>query len=231
LLDAFTSYGTQLFWPLNDIRYAWNAVSVVDPLFSLPLFIFMVGATLRRSSLLARLAIIWVVIYLTLGMVQRDRAEQAGWRLAHERQHTPTRLVVKPTFANILLWKVIYETKDEYYVDAVRVGTSITSYSGESIAKLDVSREFPWLELNSQQAKDIERFSRFSDDFLAQDPRNKRRIIDVRYSMVPNQIDPLWSIQLSPSANVIEHVSYATHRNNTEEARQRFKDMLLGKVP
>ena len=37
LLDACTSYGTQLFWPFSDMRVAWNWISVVDPIFSLPL--------------------------------------------------------------------------------------------------------------------------------------------------------------------------------------------------
>ncbi len=37
LLDACTSYGTQLLWPFSDARFAWNTISIVDPLFTLPL--------------------------------------------------------------------------------------------------------------------------------------------------------------------------------------------------
>lgn len=34
LLDAFTSYGTQLFTPFADTRFAWDAVAIVDPAYS-----------------------------------------------------------------------------------------------------------------------------------------------------------------------------------------------------
>ena len=35
LLDACTTYGTQLFWPLSSSRHAWNNISIIDPLFTL----------------------------------------------------------------------------------------------------------------------------------------------------------------------------------------------------
>ena len=46
--------------------------------------------------------------------------ESVGAELAAQRGHTPIRLEVKPSFANILLWKVIYESYGGYYTDAVR---------------------------------------------------------------------------------------------------------------
>ena len=36
LLDACTTYGTQLLWPFADTRFAWNLIAVVDPMFTLP---------------------------------------------------------------------------------------------------------------------------------------------------------------------------------------------------
>jgi len=227
LLDACTSYGTQLFWPLTNERYAWNLVSVIDPAFTLPILILLVFTLLKRNAWLARIAVIWALTYPTLGMIQRDRAEAAGWQLANERQHVPIRLEAKPTFANILVWKVIYETEESYHVDAIRVARSIKKYPGDSILKLDLNRDFPWLDPNSQQAKDITRFSQFSNGFLARSPDDERHIIDVRYSMVPNQFNALWSVKLSPSASTNAHVEYVTHRDNSSEARQLFFDILF----
>ena len=37
LLDACTTYGTQLFWPFTNDRIAWNTISIIDPLFTLPI--------------------------------------------------------------------------------------------------------------------------------------------------------------------------------------------------
>lgn len=229
LLDACTSYGTQLLWPLSDNRYAWNSISVVDPAFTIPILVLLLFATIKRKPWLSRIALVWALAYLVLGSIQRDRALQAGWQLAEERQHEPIRLLAKPTFANVLLWKVVYETEQSFYIDAVRAGSAIMIYPGESIAKLDVSRDFPWLDLDSQQALDIERFRHFSNGFLAQGLEDKGQIMDVRYSMIPNEIDPLWSIRLSLSASETSHVEYHTHRDNSPQSRQRFLDMLLGR--
>ncbi|MEZ9409040.1 metal-dependent hydrolase [Vibrio lentus] len=228
LLDSCTTYGTQLFWPLTNERFAWNTISIIDPVYTLPILILLVFAIWKRDPWLARVAFLWALIYPTLGMIQRDRAEAVGWQLAQERQHTPIRLEAKPSFANILVWKVVYETEHRYYVDAVRVGTSVKTYPGESIAKLDVSLDFPWLDLNSQQAKDIERFRWFSNGYVAQDPADEMRIIDIRYSMVPNQLSTLWSTKLEPSVDSEMHVRYETHRDNAPESRQIFLDMLKG---
>ncbi|MEZ8353213.1 metal-dependent hydrolase [Vibrio splendidus] len=228
LLDACTTYGTQLLWPFTNARFAWNTISIIDPVYTLPILILLVFATLKRAPWLARVAFSWALIYPTLGMIQRDRAEAVGWQLADQRQHTPIRLEAKPSFANILVWKVVYETEAHYYVDAVRVGSSVSTYPGESIVKLNVSSDLPWLEPDSQQAKDIERFRWFSNGYIAQDPTDELRIIDVRYSIVPNQMKALWSIKLSKTVDANTHIKYETHRDNTPESRQIFFDMLTG---
>jgi inner membrane protein len=161
-------------------------------------------------------------------MYQRDRAEEAGWALAEARRHTPQRLEAKPTFANTLVWKVIYETERHYHVDAIRAGRSIKTYTGESIAKLNVAVDFPWLDPASQQAKDIERFRWFSDGFIASDSNNALRVIDVRYSIVPNEFNALWGIELSETADKGTHVEYTTHRDSSQQSRQAFIEMLKG---
>ncbi len=39
VLDAFTSYGTQLFLPFSDARVSFDSINVVDPVYTLPLLI------------------------------------------------------------------------------------------------------------------------------------------------------------------------------------------------
>ncbi|MEZ9059155.1 metal-dependent hydrolase [Vibrio pelagius] len=229
MLDACTSYGTQLFWPISDERVAFSIISVIDPVFTLPLLVLVIPAFWKYKSKFALVAMSWTFVYLTIGGIQKDRAKAAGLVLANERQHTPVVVEVKPTLANLLVWKVVYEVNDTYFVDAVRVGADIKTYPGESVPKLDVAVDLPWLEQGSQQMIDVERFSRFSDGFIAQDPHKQHRIVDVRYSMVPNQINALWSIELSPSANISDHVKYIVDRESTPASREPFTKMLLGR--
>lgn len=229
LLDACTSYGTQLLWPFSDTRFAWNVVSVIDPLFTLPILVLVLTAGLRKRPLYARLALTWALVYLGMGLIQRDRAVAAGLELAAQRGHQPTHVEAKASFANLLVWKTLYASGEFFYVDAVRVGTAVKHYPGDRIKQLDVGTDLPWLQPGSQQAVDVERFRRFSDGYVALDPRHPDRVIDVRYSMIPNEVNALWSIELSPSAPPDGHVQYLVHRDTSTERNRVLRDMLLGR--
>lgn len=228
LLDACTTYGTLLFWPFSDVRIAWNTVSIIDPLFTVPLMALVLLAGLRRRPALARVALVWALAYLGLGAWQRHEAAELGRELAAARGHKPLRLEAKPSFGNILVWKVVYETADRFYVDAVRSGPAPRVYEGESVAKLALGRDLPWLDADSQQARDIERFRWFSNGYVALDPEHPNRVIDIRYSLLPNEVAPLWSIQLDPGAPATAHVAYLTHRGDAGSPAAALWDMLTG---
>lgn len=229
LLDACTSYGTQLFWPFSNVRIAWNTMSIVDPIYTLPIITGVLLAAIKKKPRIAKIAFAWALIYPCIGFFQHNRAMTAGLALATERGHAPLRIDAKPSFANIILWKVIYETDEHYYVDAVRVMQEIKRYPGDRIKKLDIARDFSWLDVESQQAKDIERFRWFSNDYIAQDPNDPNRIVDVRYSFVPNQITALWGIELSYIAEREDHVFYSSKNNLTTSHREIFFNQLLGR--
>ncbi len=228
LLDACTTYGTQLFWPLNDERVAWNIISVIDPLFTLPLLVLLLLLVGFRWSRLSVLACGWVVLYLGLGLIQQQRAISSAESLAEARGHAPLVIEAKPSFGNLVVWKAIYLLDERFYVDAVRVGLTPQVISGESIDQLNLNRDFSWLDSQSQQAIDVERFRWFSNDYLAQDPRQPTRIIDIRYSMLPHQATGLWGIRLSPEADSNDHAQYEVFRRADNQTRQQFWRMITG---
>lgn len=227
LLDACTSYGTQLLWPFSNERFAWNTISIIDPLFTLPLLALVILGLKKRAPAYAQLALCWVIAYQALGIYQHQRVAAAGAQLAAQRGHTPIRLEVKPSFGNLLLWKVIYEIDDGYYTDAVRAGRSLTLYPGAFVAKLDMARDLPWLDKDSQQARDLERFRWFSKDYLALDPDNPLRVIDMRYSLVPNEATGMWSIWLDPDADRHSYVVFKQDRDTSGPRREKLARMLL----
>ena len=229
LLDACTSYGTQLFWPFSNTRVAWNTISIVDPVFTIPLLGLIITSVIRRNMTYVRIAAIWVLIYISFGLIQRDRAESLGLQIAQSRGHNPSQIEAKPGFGNLLLWKTIYEFEDNYFVDGVRVGLSSKTYPGESIAKLNVERDFPWISKESQQARDIERFRWFSEGFVAVHKSDPSRIVDMRYSMLPNKIDGLWMIELDQEATADQHVGYAHEHGDPQQSISEFWLMLKGK--
>ena len=226
MLDACTTYGTQLLWPITNERYAWNNVSIIDPLFTLPIFALVITGLVRKEPWFGRVAMIWAVSYLSFGLVQRDRAEAAGYELARERGHEPLKLEAKPGFANLLLWKTVYETETHYHVDAVRVGFDTVTFSGEKATKLNLDEHLTWLDPESQQAIDIERFRWFSNNYLGLDPIEPNRIIDVRYSVVPNEINALWGIDIQPDQPKDAHVIWVASRQTSPEQTAKLWRML-----
>ena len=228
LLDSCTTYGTQLLWPLTDTRFALHNISVIDPLFTLPLALFLIASAIRKAPTLAVFGLCWAIFYLGLGLVQHQRALSAAERIVSSRGHESERLEVKPGFANLLVWKTLYEYEDHYYVDAVRIANRLSYFEGESVPKFNRSRDFPLLEPTSQQAVDIERFRWFSDDWLALDDTDPNLIVDMRYSQLPNAIKGLWGIRILPDKDEAEHVQWAVQRETGSEELTKFWQQILG---
>ena len=222
LLDACTSYGTLLLWPFSYNRISWNNISIIDPLFTLPILILILISVFLKKTLLARMALIWGLLYLALGVVQHNKAKNITKELAEERGHTIERLQIKPTIGNIFLWKSIYESSGYFYTDGISMYPNPKIYIGEKIKKFNMDDDFLWLNKESQQAKDIKRFEWFSGGYIAVSKTNPNQIFDIRYSMLPNEINGLWGIELNKNASKDEHISYVTNRNLS---RSKLKDL------
>nr|CAA6829937.1 MAG: Integral membrane protein [uncultured Thiotrichaceae bacterium] len=234
LLDGCTSYGTQLLWPLSNQRFAWDTISIIDPLFTIPMLALVVWAAVRKWKVLVYAALLWGVTYMTLGFIQHERAMKIGEELAQFRDDPVTRLQAKPSFGNLVIWKVITETEKGFHVDAVKPWLPLLSKSGQQeiwagdyTDKLDIKRDLPWLNNDSQQAKDIERFRWLSDGHIALDRHNPMRVVDVRYTLLPQQIIPLWGIELDKGAPVEQHADYYVERGDSGAAVRELWEMIF----
>ncbi|MEM9159371.1 MAG: metal-dependent hydrolase [Verrucomicrobiota bacterium] len=231
LLDACTSYGTQLLWPFSNMRVAWNNISIIDPLFTLPLIIFIIIGLIKRRAAFGKIAAAFAVSYLLFGVVQRERAFALQADLIQTRSHTDAqRPTVKPAFANLILFRSIYQRDGYYYIDAIRVGLfgSPKIYPGKPIEVFDVAAFKNQLPPNSTLSSDIDRFAHFSDDSLARAPQGPKILGDVRYATVPNSDNPIWGIELDPSQPDRHAPFIEFHRVNPEQ-QQRYSAMLLGR--
>ena len=229
LLDACTSYGTMLFWPFSDMRVAWNLVSVIDPLFTGPLIVgVLVGArSNKRKPVLVGLG--WCVLYLSVAAMQNMRATAVATELATSRGHVGADIVAKPSFANLLVWKIFYARDGGLYIDAVRVGFESALFEGERLSQLVPERDFPWLPEQSQQRRDVDRLYDFANGFVAVDRESDNRVMDVRYSLVPNRGDGFWGLELDPEAGADTHAAYVTMRLRTmAEGRELLRMMFQG---
>ena len=227
LLDACTSYGTQLFWPFLTDRISWNNISIVDPLLTIPIFFLVLAALKTEKKLLSFIAVGWSLLYLTLGVIQYQRALSAAIKLAETRGHSAVSVTLKPSFGNLILWKAIYQNDNYYYVDAIRAGYSSYWCSGTTVEKFEYNLHTPLVDTESQQGRDIERFRWFSQDYLGFDTASNL-ITDIRYSMLPNEVSPMWGLKVDHKKRGDEHASWWTSRELSRRQLQDFINMITG---
>jgi len=228
LIDACTSYGTSLLWPLSDERISWNIISILDPLFSIALITAIAFAAVRRTPRYAAFGLCFAIAYLLVGFSQHERVEAMAMDLAKSRGHEVSRIEIKPTMGNLILWRSIYEADGHFYMDAVRAGLPGEEklYVGESVKRFQLD-DLPELQEGSVLAEDIKRFEFFSDGYIALFPGEKPLIGDARYSMLPTSVKPIWGIEVD-LADQQRHTPFNQFHDSSDLTRQRFVDMLLG---
>ena len=167
--------------------------------------------------------------YLLIGVFQHQRAFEEANQLAVNRDHQVERMIVKPTMANLLLWRSVYESDGVFYVDGVRVGLFDDNrvYQGNTAKRFVPDRDMPELDASSALHHDIERFLYFSEGYVITDPTRENVLVDVRYSMLPTGLAPLWGIDLNVKSKT-QHAQFVNYRDRSADMRERFISMLLG---
>ncbi|WP_295541460.1 metal-dependent hydrolase [uncultured Pseudacidovorax sp.] len=118
LLDAFTVYGTQLWWPSPTRPVMGGSMFIIDPLYTLPLLAACIAAAVAGPRAWGRR---WLAgglllgsLYLGWSLVGQQLADRAAARaLAPMGLRDAPRLVVA-TPLNTLLWRVVVMTPDGF---------------------------------------------------------------------------------------------------------------------
>ena len=119
LLDLFTSWGTQIFWPLEH-RLALKTIFVIDPLYTVPLLIslifvwktkdYFVRKTYLNRGLIISSAYLLLTCIIKLIAVQRFENALDNQNISYSE------ILVKPTAFNTILWNANIATAEGYYL-------------------------------------------------------------------------------------------------------------------
>jgi|TARA_B110000240_G_scaffold29000_1_gene30671 inner membrane protein len=120
ILDAQTTWGTQLFWPL-DIRLAFKNIFVVDPLYTLPFLVFLILAMRQKKASKKRrfynnLGLGISSSYLVLTLILKGVSYQKFTKELAAQNINYIAIKTKPTPLNTILWTVNVDTKDSFYI-------------------------------------------------------------------------------------------------------------------
>ncbi len=120
LLDCFTVYGTQVFQPFSNYQVGFNNISIIDPLFTVPLLVvILVGLFLRKSPFARRIVVLTGLslstIYMATTIVIKFHAESVIEASLARQGISYERLLTAPTLFNSVLWRATAEVSDGYY--------------------------------------------------------------------------------------------------------------------
>mgnify|MGYP001169293573 FL=1 len=119
LLDSFTTYGTQLFWPLPMPPVAISSIFIIDPLYTLPLLLAMLAGLvigLGRSGLRWQYAgLLLSSLYLGSTLIGKQMADHHLQAALAQQGIQPQATFSTPTPFNTLLWRVMAVDGDNYY--------------------------------------------------------------------------------------------------------------------
>ena len=118
ILDAHTTWGTQLFWPF-ETRLAFKTIFVIDPLYTLPFLVFLILAmfqkrTSKKRRLYNNLGLIISSGYLGLTFILKDMAFTEFEAALNEQNIAYRQIDTRPSPLNTILWNANIETEDAY---------------------------------------------------------------------------------------------------------------------
>jgi inner membrane protein len=118
LIDALTTWGTQIFWPF-DTRIAIKSVFVIDPLYTLPFMIFLIISMFKRKDddkrrKYNKLGLMISSGYLVFGLFMKTFINQQ-FTSSLERQGIQYEAIeTRPTPLNTIMWSANIKTKNGF---------------------------------------------------------------------------------------------------------------------
>lgn len=120
LLDLFTTWGTQLFWPL-ETRYSLQSIFVIDPLYTLPFLVFLILSMKKKKDdpnriFWNKMGLIVSTSYLFFTLFVQSIVTHKFENQLKTDNITFQEIVVKPSPFNIILWTTNVKVENGYYL-------------------------------------------------------------------------------------------------------------------
>lgn len=164
LLDAFTTYGTQLFWPSPSRPISFASVFIIDPLYTLPLLITAIWTAIRgRAGHLLSVGLMLSSLYLGWGLAAKSWVEHRMAPLLASQGFAEAPRMIQPTPFNSLLWRVSVATPEadhEWMVSLLDSDAQLTR-----LRRLDIPRQ-PALDQQLDRLEDGQRLHWFAGPYL-----------------------------------------------------------------
>ena len=199
ILDAFTTWGTQFFWPF-EFRLAFQSIFVIDPLYTVPFLVCLLLAmrqkrTSSRRKFYNQMGLFVSTSYLLLTLVLKGVAFR-GFMDALEAQHIAYETMdIRPAPFNTILWTANVDVGDAYLIGSY----SFFDSSSIDFRKFPKDREL----LGSLRANQkVKRLAEISEDWYTISKDNGKLFFnDLRFGLIsfePDEDQFVFSYALVP---------------------------------
>ncbi|WP_233898497.1 metal-dependent hydrolase [Tenacibaculum piscium] len=118
ILDAHTTWGTQLFWPF-DIRLAFKTIFVIDPLYTVPFLVFLIFAMTqkrvsKKRAFYNKLGLIISSSYLVLTFLLKWLAFNQFEKALENQNIEYSEIDTRPSPLNTILWSANVQTENAF---------------------------------------------------------------------------------------------------------------------
>ena len=191
LLDCFTPYGTQLFYPFSDYRVAFNNISVADPLYTVPFLICLIVLLFfkrqsKKRKLWLKLGIGISSAYMLFTIGNKFHTNSIFENSLKEQGITIERFRTQPTIFNNILWYGVAETDTDYYMGFYSLYDKTNRITEWQIIPKDNG-------ILPMDDKDLATLAWFSDDYYKvrkTDIEGEYKYSDLRYALLnPNDAE------------------------------------------
>ena len=183
LLDMFTSWGTQILWPL-ETRFALKTIFVIDPLYSIPLLVSLIFVWKAKDNFLrkkyVKRGLIISSSYLLLTCVVKLFALNQFEKALKKQGIIYSNIIVKPTAFNIILWNANVSTDDDYLLsDYSLLDSQPISFKNYNKNKI--------LESKLKGNPDFDKLKKISEGwYLISENKNTLYFNDLRFGLLNN---------------------------------------------
>lgn len=183
LLDAFTSFGTQLLNPFTTARFNFNGVFFIDPLYSLPLLFLIIGVLFipfvrkrRQKFSLGVLAFTTAFLLFNSVIIQPKMKNRAYSSLEFKGKNVE-RVSATPLPLS-LQWHLIAEDDSMIYYCFTSIGTKASKIDWKRVKKNHHLAE----KFQIQDAYEFGRLRWFSKDwFVLEEVEGQVHFHDLRF--------------------------------------------------
>lgn len=194
LLDCFTPYGTQLFAPFSDYRVAFNNISVVDPLYTVPFLICLIimmffKRTKTRRTWWLKTGIYISSAYMVFTIFNKLYIDSVFNTSFKKANISYQRFSAQPTILNNILWYAVAETKTQYHLAFY----SLLDKNNVAENMITVEKNHDLVDMNANNLQTLAWFSNQYYNLSKKEKVGTYRYVDLRYPML-NPEDPNTSV-------------------------------------